>query len=121
MNEIERAIMMLESEKESNFIRQRNESYILAIQALREKAERENPQPLTIEQLKKRDGKPVYCVGTINKSLGVRNRYLDGWGIVNVGSRLIAGHHFENWAFMNYGVDYIAYDHEPKEVSNETD
>ena len=32
----------------------------VAIEALREKAERENPQPLTKEELKERTGKPVW-------------------------------------------------------------
>lgn len=34
----------------------------LAIQALREKQKRENPQPLTLEELKQMEGCPVYMV-----------------------------------------------------------
>lgn len=34
----------------------------MAISALREKQERENPKPLTLAQLRERGGKPVYIV-----------------------------------------------------------
>ena len=36
------------------------ELYDLALEALHQAKERENPQPLTLEQLKERVGKPVY-------------------------------------------------------------
>lgn len=36
------------------------EAYLLAIAALREKAEREDPNPLTLEELRQMDGEPVY-------------------------------------------------------------
>lgn len=39
------------------------EALEMAITALREKAERENPQPLTLEELRGMIGKPVYVVG----------------------------------------------------------
>lgn len=38
------------------------EALKLAMEVLREKQERENPQPLTVEQLKERAGKPYYHV-----------------------------------------------------------
>ena len=36
------------------------EAYYLALEALKQAKERENPQPLTLEQLKERVGKPVW-------------------------------------------------------------
>ena len=39
---------------------EREAAFEIALSALREKAERENPKPLTLEELKERVGKPVY-------------------------------------------------------------
>lgn len=36
-------------------------AYTAALAALHEKAERENPAPLTLEQIRQMRGKPVYC------------------------------------------------------------
>ena len=36
-------------------------AYVAGLAALHEKAERENPAPLTPEQIKQMRGKPVYC------------------------------------------------------------
>lgn len=48
------------------------EALAMAIDALQEKAARENPEPLTIEELKQMHGEPVYLdVGNI-------------WGIIDV-------------------------------------
>lgn len=55
---IERAIaelFELNSEKQIT-----GSTFAACVDALREKAERENPKPLTLEQLKERVGKPVY-------------------------------------------------------------
>lgn len=97
----------------------------LAIQALQEKAERENPKPLTLEQLKERAGKPVWVKLTNN-----RTYYIDK-----------ITENFETWCFVEcksqcfkirtpqsnlleryeegYGTTWIAYDHEPKEATND--
>lgn len=37
-------------------------AFLLAVDAIREKAERENPMPLTIEKLRQMDGEPVWIV-----------------------------------------------------------
>lgn len=67
MDEIEKAIRFFESDIEMNPLftckvnPDKTIDYVaLAIQALQEKAERDNPQPLTLEQLKERVDKPVY-------------------------------------------------------------
>lgn len=39
------------------------EAHQIVLDALREKAEREDPKPLTIEELKQMDGEPVYIYG----------------------------------------------------------
>ena len=57
------------------------EAMQMAIEALREKAERENPKPLTIEELRQMDGEPVWV-----KEL---SELIDqtGWALVEVADR----------------------------------
>lgn len=38
----------------------------MALEALREKAARENPEPLTLEELRQMDGEPVWCRSCLN-------------------------------------------------------
>ncbi len=80
------------------------EAVRLSLEALREKAEREDPKPLTLEELRQMDGEPVWVHNLeVNKSFWmlaykdvVRNRlgYLD---------------------YSGYGKTWIAYRHKPKE------
>lgn len=111
MNDIE-AIEILREEMMKNCIEsiyyQANE---LAIQALQEKVDRENPKPLTWDELTERVGKPVYIV------IGINNH----WVVIEEAE----SDHFKtdtNIFYWRYhlGIDYIAYDHEPKEdIANE--
>lgn len=57
------------------------DAYTMAIVALKEKAERENPKPLTIEELRQMDGEPVWV-----KEL---SELIDqtGWALVEVADR----------------------------------
>lgn len=75
------------------------EAVDVAISALREKAECENPQPLTLEELRGMGGEPVYLV--------------------------FARHEFDGWILSRDAQDYIdeverkgatAYRYKPKEV-----
>ena len=86
----------------------------LAIEALRKKAERENPKPLTLEQLKERVGKPVY------------RRWRNGNGIWEVlerieekmeigNSEILVFFQHDNWFPERFDrVEF--FDHEPKEA-----
>jgi hypothetical protein len=83
------------------------------VAALSEQAEREDPKPLTLKQLRERDGNPVYIwFNSINAGW---------WDIYRDEAR------FENHACMiyfaivplkksYYGKTYLAYDHPPKEA-----
>lgn len=51
-------------------------AFEMALSALRAQQEREEPKPLTLEELMERDGKPVFIVS------GDKNDYLNGWFIV---------------------------------------
>lgn len=68
--------------------------------ALRAQAERENPQPLTLEQLRERIGRPYYHVSHV----GNKN---NKWVIL----QKAIGEHPEDY---HYGEWWLAYDHEPK-------
>lgn len=89
------------------------------LDAIREKLERENPKPLTIEELRQMDGLPVYvsdlrihdnseyCIILANDKYGHgdQNRCAQ-----------IAGCECDWYRFDEYGERWIAYRHKPKEV-----
>lgn len=73
--------------------------------ALRAQAERENPKPLTLEELREMDGEPVYCVYPGCSTGGE-------WFLVNSQGAC------KNGGFLNfrhYG-EWLAYRHKPEEV-----
>lgn len=89
--------------------------------ALREKLERENPKPLTIEELRKMDGEPVYvsdlqrpeeseyCIIHADDRYGHGDKYR---------SAQIGGCECFWYDFETYGERWIAYRTRPKEVPN---
>ena len=90
------------------------------LEALQEKAERENPKPLTIEELRKMDGEPVwvsnlefpndseYCV--IDAKRDTFAQYGDRFC-----AAYIPGCECSWYDFTDYGNRWIAYRHKPKE------
>ncbi len=115
MNETERAIQILtdtlntitgplETEEECEAIR-------AGIAALRSQAERENPKPLTLDELKERVGKPVWCVTLCEDDIehtGVKGE----WGIAYDDCVLTRHYDFQ---FCVYEKFWNAYVTEPKE------
>ena len=89
------------------------EAMQMAIDALQEKAEREDPKPLTIEQLRQMDGEPVYIVDQCKEST-----LLTGW--------IVFSHHHDDgfvprgnagwFSVSGYGERWLAYRHKPKGV-----
>lgn len=87
-------------------------AYKMALDALREKAEREDPKPLTIEELRQYEGQPVFLV---IENIGVKT-----WAILDVSGD-------ERTRFQNgvrllnevYGMTWQVYRHKPKEVSKD--
>lgn len=89
------------------------QAYNLAIEVLKEKQARENQKPLTLEQLRAREGKPVYSKRC-------------GWGIVGKNKmwdkennpiyKIVIGYPY-GWEWLEDVLKSGAlYDHEPKEV-----
>lgn len=87
--------------------------YLAAAIALREKQERENPKPLTLEELKEHYRKSVYAVsldGEEENQWGILRRSLCGSiGIWNKRSEMAL------FVESDYGKTWLAYDYEPKE------
>ena len=73
----------------------------IILYALKEKLERENPKPLTVEELKQYANKPYYHVSL----QGEENK----WGI-------LPDHIAKNLQDYHYGERWLAYAYEPKEV-----
>lgn len=80
--------------------------YNLAIQALQEKQERENPQALTVEELREMDGKPVWA-------RGIYNRGLDGIYLVGVKNEFLLDNYGDFVNIDDAGIEYIAYRYPP--------
>lgn len=94
------------------------ESLAIIYEALKEKAERDNPQPLTLEQLRERENKPVYLTFPTGEDV-------EGWDILT-GISMYAGSEvatFTEEEFLHlcaYGTYWIAYDHPPKDKLEES-
>lgn len=108
--EIKQAIVVLEQAQAFFGAPETNEAFTLAIDALKEKAERESVKPLTMEQLLKMTGKPVYVVST-GRGTG---RPFGEWCVMYNGDALIAGSGYTGWKKSTYRRNWLAYLSEPK-------
>lgn len=92
------------------------ECYLLAIAAIREKAEREDPKPLTLEELRQMDGEPVW-VKPRNADRGEGE-----WCVICLYynkldfDASIPGVESYWYPSNEYGKTWSAYRHKPKEV-----
>lgn len=130
MTENERAIMILEGDvaKIENKLQYaeletfdkhylKRESYKLAIEATREKQERDNPQPLTLDELKERVGQFVWITQGCNIRCCVLAKFVDSYNpeakrFVFTDDQIL----FE----CSYGKTWVAFDHEPRECFKAT-
>jgi hypothetical protein len=85
------------------------EALKIAMQALRERRERENPQPLTAEELKQINGEPVYIVQELGGSEWLFRR---GCGFIDMYGDFTDD---DETNFETYGLLWIAYLSKPKE------
>lgn len=86
-----------------------SDACVLAVSALREQEERNNPKPLTMDELRQMGGKPVYIHSDIFSGDC-------GWRVVKATEVLYIqftdGDYFH---FTDYGMAWIAYRSKPKE------
>lgn len=84
---------------------------LMAAEALREKEARENPQPLTFEELRQMDIEPVWVVPAKDQCM------IPEWCVYEneYGIAYIPGYEGWKWELKNYGKTWIAYRHKPKE------
>ena len=91
-----------------SFYEKQQDMLIKATQALRAQQERENPKPLTLEELREMDEEPVWCVWLDTQKAE--------WRILHVGEIGVSA---ENWQDAlwdsQYGKTWLAYAHPPKE------
>jgi hypothetical protein len=81
--------------------------YEIAAAALREKADREHPKPLTIEELKEMIGEPVWLDGFEWRVI---------YGVSTISGSLCLATGFDCWIPLDgYGETWFAYRHKPKE------
>lgn len=76
----------------------------IVLAALRAQQERENPQPLTLEELRRMDGEVVYIPES--------EEYFGGMGIVSVSQERVVDvgvPKFGYWLFREYGEGWRAY------------
>lgn len=64
-------------------------------------------KPLTLDELRERNKKPVYCKGIVNEGL-------TDFGIVNTFVGRVYDGNFDWWEFSEYGKTWLAYDREVK-------
>ena len=77
------------------------------LDAIREKKERENPKPLTIEELRQMDQQPVYVVPA--------DSHDSEWCVMCNDEACIPGCDYWAWGIKDYGKTWTAYRHKPKE------
>ena len=119
MTETEKALKDFEHYREFGYSKSEtpsSQSLEIALTALREKAERENPKPLMWDELTALEGKPVYikmitdskkspsCWAIVGKV-----RSYGGWHYVD----LYDGFENESWSERKYGHSWVAYASEP--------
>lgn len=123
MSEIEQAICYFEWRKQSITLDDAVSVHEqTALEALREKQERENPQPLTLEQLKERVGNPVWIVDTVCHEVECLRFHT----VISHGYTNDKDYRFEQFGTdigiirweCKYGETWLAFDHPPKEATH---
>lgn len=112
MKTIEETIAWFEGRVKSTTMPGARSMFEVAISALRAQQERENPKPLTLDELRQMDGEPVWMqpnsppkcgkwaiVAGVDTEYGEKTLYLEG-----------------DFTCRDYGKTWLAYRHKPKEV-----
>lgn len=88
----------------------------MAISALRAQQQTEKNEPLTLEQLRRMDGEPVFVVAMPGSP---KEKFYPEWCIVSIigerGAATIGGVEHTWYDFEDYGTEWLAYRHKPEE------
>jgi hypothetical protein len=117
MSDISKAIKVLEELAEIYRMEQSTDSYYATrygIEALKEKEARDNPKPLTLEELKEQTGKWVWVL-LLNKSVGALC-CTKVWQIGDEFCYFCDNGHHRDFCLDDYGKTWLAYPYEPKEA-----
>lgn len=87
------------------------EAYEIACQAMREKIERENPKPLTLDELRNMNGQPVWVE---NISIPKRSR----WAVIEFTDvDNVIGFTDDKYKLVSrYGETWVAYKYKPNDI-----
>lgn len=108
----EEAIKILTHYTSEYYTPQHREAHRMAIAALREKQERENPKPLTIEELRQMDQQPVYVVpANPTETAGCE------WCVMWNDEACIPSYEAWAWPIKDYGKTWTAYRHKPVDAT----
>lgn len=92
------------------------------LDAIREKLERENPKPLTVEELRQMDGEPVWVTNpaepavSVYCTIDVCTRFKEDRVNDKYSEAMVPGDGFSYYQFDKYGKTWTAYRHKPREV-----
>jgi hypothetical protein len=106
MNEIEKAIKAINDywDDETGDVVLEHDTLNTCMNVLREKQEQENPKPLTLEQLRERAGKWIWCETTNGNEIG--------WYKLD---KFVAEHlHEYGYGITRRAYDYPTYNDEPR-------
>ena len=115
----EKAISWFENRMKNTTMPGARAMFSMALSALREQQERENPKPLTLDELRQMDGEPVWLhtFSSVQKKTNISQ-----WAILesigNSNAVFLKGgcnSRITKW-FCNYGTTWLVYRHKPKEV-----
>lgn len=121
MSDLQQAIAWFESRAQNTPMPGARKMFQIALEALLEKVERENTEPLTLEELRQMEGEPVWVkiIGASDfcwpkdawDDYGlVRKSWVRMWDRSRADIFTVA-HHFEE-----YGKSWLAYRNKPKEA-----
>ena len=118
-DELQQAIAWFESRMSGTTMPDARKMLGVALSALREKQERDNPQPLTLDELREMDGQPVWVKYRAQVKFGEPWGVVEEWMIVGAKVQFLRG--------MNRSVPFeklspsesIAYRYKPKEAQDE--
>lgn len=96
-----------------SYYEKQDEMLIRAIAALREQEKRENPQPITIDELRQMDGQPVWVVPLDPEHA---NTAWEEYCVLDGDEADAPGIEYWAWSLKEYGETWIAYRHKPEKV-----